>query len=448
MSWLDQIKTQLTITTGDGKSYTPQWINAKKRLEFNIAKFQFPKVSGSLVDRREPLGMEYDLEIYFQGDGATGPPNESRDILTGYDPNSNGSTNLNLTLDHLQAAQDFQTSAVDKRAWVIKHPFYGQLTVQPISLNIDNSVLNISKIVCIVIETISQDYPKSVTQPTNYISNAAITTAQTFSTATANVINDAGDNIPANVSASSMNKLQSNFSKFQSAVAKSINQTTADFNGYMNVFNQAYNSIDGLISDASQVLNLLQAIVNKPATFIMSVKDRVALLQGQFTTLETTITGSMSNLDKLLYTTFAGGSIGAMSLAYSTLQPGDLVLATDTLDAISQLLNYYNQYILDLDNMQTNSYNSPNAFIPNHDSLVQLEELINFTLSNLWAIALNGKQQRSIVLETGSNWIELTHQLYGLDAADNNLTTLMQQNNAGLSTLLHVPKNTEVIYYI
>lgn len=443
MSWLDQIKTQLTITTGDGKSYTPQWMNAKKRLEFNIAKFQFPHVPGSLVSRKEPLGMEYDLEIYFQGDGASGKPNEGRDTLTGI----TGTTIVPILVDYLQATADFQTSATDKRPWVIKHPFYGQITVQPISLSIDNSAFNVSKINCTIIETISQDYPVAIASPKGYIASAAINTAQTLSTSTATAIDD-GDNIPGPVSTKSIGKLQSQFNAFQKAVANAVNQTTADFNGYMNTFNQAYNGIDNLISDASQVLNLLQAVVNKPATFIMSVRNRVTLLQNQFTTLEVGVSGSMSNLDKLLYTTFAGGSIGAMALAYANLQPGDLLYASDTLDAITQLLNNYNQYLLDLDTIQTQNYNSTSSFVPDHDSLVALEQLINFTLSNLFNIALNGRQQRSIVLDTGSNWILLTHRFYGLDNADANLSTLMQQNNAGLSTLLHVPKNSKVIYYI
>ena len=171
-------------------------------------------------------------------------------------------------------------------------------------------------------------------------------------------------------------------------------------------------------------------------------------MQGQFTTLETTITGSMSNLDKLLYMSLGGGCISAMALSCSQLQPNDLVYASDALDTISALLNYYNQYLLDLDNMQTINGGNVTSFIPDFDSLIALEELMNFTISNLWNIALNGKQKRSIVLENDSNWVVLTHQLYGLDDADTNLVTLMQQNNAGLDTALQVRKNTEVIYYI
>ena len=433
MSWLDQIKTGITITTGDGQSYTPSWMVAgtKKRLGFNIAKFEFPKVSGSLVKRSEPLGMEYDLEIYFSGDGGT---EQGPNVGNGY-------------FDYLVATQLFQDSAKDKRAWVIKHPMYGQLTVQPISMTIDNSSLNVSKINAVIIETISQDYPIAIRKPIDVISLDAITTSGLLVSATAN--SDVITKVPpANITAASVNSLQSNFNKFLAQVQKAINTATSDFNSYFNTFNQAYNGINNLIGDASQVLNLLQAVVNKPATFVLSLNSRLKLLQGQFTTLETTITGSMSNLDKLLYMSLGGGCISAMALSCSQLQPNDLVYASDALDTISALLNYYNQYLLDLDNMQTINGGNTTSFIPDFDSLIALEELMNFTISNLWNIALNGKQKRSIVLENDSNWVVLTHQLYGLDDADTNLVTLMQQNNAGLDTALQVRKNTEVIYYI
>ena len=431
MSWLDQIKTQLVITTGDGKSYQPQWINAKKRLGFNIAKFEFPNVPGSLVNRREPLGMEYELELYFQGNGGV---EKGPNVDNGY-------------FDYLVATKLFETSAKDKRPWTLKHPFYGQLIVQPTALSVDNSTLNISKIICSVIETISQDYPIAVTRPTDLISMDAVGASQRLASSTANseVITKVP---PANISAKSINTLKGQFTKFQLSVSNAVNHLTADFTGYMNTFSQAFNSIDNLIGSASQVLNLLQAVVNKPAMFQQDIKSRISLLQGQFNTLGLTITGSMSNLDKLLYTTLAGGSISGMALACANLQEGDLVYASDTLDTIAQLLSYYNQYLANLDSMQTMNGGNVTSFIPDFDSLIALEELMNFTIANLFAIALNGKQQRSIILEVDSNWINLTHRLYGLDNADANLLSLMQQNNAGLSTALQVPKNTKVIYYI
>ena len=92
MSWLDQIKNDLTIVTGDGKRYTPLHINAVKEKEYNTVEFNFPGVSGSLVSRRLPKGRRYALELYFQGE------------------------------DNTTIADAFETSADDPRPWTPQPP--------------------------------------------------------------------------------------------------------------------------------------------------------------------------------------------------------------------------------------------------------------------------------------------------------------------------------------
>jgi len=79
---------------------------------------------------------------------------------------------------------------------------------------------------------------------------------------------------------------------------------------------------------------------------------------------------------------------------------------------------------------------------------MQLNLLLNYTLSNLFNIALNAKQERNQILTEDSNWILLTHKFYGLDAEDANIVQLMEQNKAGLSSVLQVEKNTRVYYYV
>ena len=417
MSWIDQIKTQLVITTGDGFKHTPEWINAKKKVDFNVAKFEFPKVAGSLVYRGEPKGTEYLIELYFQGN------------------------------DHLLDAKQFQTSANDKRAWTVQHPFYGQLKVQPISLEFDNSALNVSKITGIIIETISQDYPVGNTRPQDAITLNAIQCSQSFSTSAANseIITKVP---PANVSAKSIRTLKGQLTKFKNGVDKLVSHLTKDFQSYFNGFSKAYSSINNLVSDASNVLNLTQAVINQPALFSQSLKSRFTILGDQFNTLRATINGQMSNLDKLLYSTNAGSNIGAYCLAVANPQPNDFLYAIDTIATMELLLTQYNIYIADLDAIQTLTGGNTNSFIPDANSLGLLSELVNFTIGNLFDIASNGQQQRSILTEKDTNWILLTHQLYGLDVNDENIIKLMTQNNAGLNSILQVKKNTKIIYYI
>ena len=39
-----------------------------KTKDYNVAEFEFPEVSGTLVSRKKPKGSRYDLEIIFQGE--------------------------------------------------------------------------------------------------------------------------------------------------------------------------------------------------------------------------------------------------------------------------------------------------------------------------------------------------------------------------------------------
>src|SRR5690242_2796658 len=100
MSWLDRITDSLTITTGEGSTFTPNWINAVRQKEYNIAEFEFIEQKGTLVSRKLPRGNKYNIEIYFQGD------------------------------NHLNEAGRFDLAADDPRYWVMAHPFYGHVNVQ------------------------------------------------------------------------------------------------------------------------------------------------------------------------------------------------------------------------------------------------------------------------------------------------------------------------------
>jgi len=73
---------------------------------------------------------------------------------------------------------------------------------------------------------------------------------------------------------------------------------------------------------------------------------------------------------------------------------------------------------------------------------------MNFTLSNLFAIALNAKQERSIVLEEDNNLVNLTHRFYGLDAADENIDEFILNNNIGISEHLLIKKGRILRYYV
>ena len=97
MSWLEKVENKLTITCGDGKEYTPNYLAAQKAVEYNIAEFDFPNIEGTYISRKAPRGRKFPLELYFQGE------------------------------DHLDVADAFELSARDPRPWKLSHPYYDEL---------------------------------------------------------------------------------------------------------------------------------------------------------------------------------------------------------------------------------------------------------------------------------------------------------------------------------
>jgi hypothetical protein len=77
-----------------------------------------------------------------------------------------------------------------------------------------------------------------------------------------------------------------------------------------------------------------------------------------------------------------------------------------------------------------------------------LTNLINFTLSNLFNIALGAKQERFVFLETDSNVILLAHRFYGLVPDDSTIDELIEQNEIGLTEILNIKAGRKIIYFI
>ena len=202
MSWLDRIKDELSIQTGDGVVYKPFWVGATKSKEFNVSEFEFINVSGTLVDRRLPKGNRYNLEIHFQGD------------------------------DHLEQALAFYESTDDVRYWVLQHPFYGYLYVQPLSINQDNTTLNVSKFSIPVVETIIDDNPKTSISQIDSISILKVQLDDNFS-----------NSITAPIQPADTNKLKAT-NKTNYDFTTPIISLPEELQDYNNAFNKANSAID------------------------------------------------------------------------------------------------------------------------------------------------------------------------------------------------------------
>lgn len=398
----------MIITTGDGKEHKPQWLNATRTVDFNIAEFDFVNVQGSLVVRGEPKAQKFNLELYFQGE------------------------------DNLDLAEAFRISANDKRVWRISHPFYGAIICHPVSLLFDNTKLNVTKITGGIIETITDDKPRSNISPVDKITEDKSTLDEVCAATFAATV------IPA---ASDVSKMADTTQQAYDAGA--LVARGDDAQAYFNSFNTASAAILNATAEPLAAIRAVQNFINAPALFADNVHNRLALLQSQFTALRTQLTTIFSPNEKRIYQAQGTALVSSMAVAAATPQAaseyGNMQKA---LDVAQNLLANYNQMLEDLDGLQTENGGSSDSYIPDAGPLIGLNDLISFTVSNLFDIALEAKQERAIILEEDSNAILLTHRFYGMDSADELLDYFIATNNIGLNELLQIRKGRTIFYYV
>ena len=408
MSWLDKIPDNIIIRTGDRREYQPQWLNAKKSVEYNVTEFNFPGLAGTLVKRQLPRGARYSLELFFQGE------------------------------DHLDLREAFETSAADPRDWTIIHPFYGSMVVQPLGFEFDNSGYNVSKVTGTVVETITEDAPKTEEYPPDKIvadkSNLDAVFAESFA---ADVQPDTND----------INNMSANNQNLYKLGSKRI-LTTVDSQEYFDLFNKAEAAVINATADPLAAISALQTAITYPSKFADSVTNRLTTLFDQFSLLRTSLATIISPSSKKIYENNAAAIISSMSQAAATPQDGDYENRDDVYNTIELVLSAYNTYLADLDTLQTDNGGNTESFIPDSSSIMGLSQLVNYTLSNLFNIAIDSKQERAIFVEDDTNVILLAHRFYGLDATDSTIDTIVQNNNIGLNEVLHIRKGRRIIYYV
>jgi hypothetical protein len=408
MSWVERIQNDLVITTGDGQQYRPQWMNAQKAQEFNIAEFEFIDVAGTLVNRSQPKANRYSLEIHFRGE------------------------------DNLDERDAFQASSADPRAWVISHPFYGQITCQPISLSFDNSLYNLTTVTGTVVETITLSGPVVTANPVDKI--AADKDAVDLAIAAAFAVGPA----PGTDEITSLtDSTQTAYTQGSAAV-----KTTEDNEAYFNLFNEATAAIGAATSDPLLAMRATQALLNYPAQFSDNVTTRLNTLQDQFDKLSETLSNYDTPSLKIGYEGQASAIIGAMTVAASTPATGNYFNRGQVLIVINQLISVYNNYVIYIDSLQSTNGGSPSSYIPNSLGLQNLSDLVKYTVSVLFTIAQGAKQERSIVLEYDSNALLLTHRFYGLNDTGTNFDIFTDTNNIGINEILQIKKGRVILYYV
>lgn len=406
MSWIDKLTNDLIITTGDSQRYKPLWMRPTKSTEFNYAEFKFPNLSGSLVVRGTPIGRRFPLEIFFVGE------------------------------NHLDEASKFETSANDKRAWRLEHPYYGLIFVQPTSISFDNTGENVSKVSIQVIETITEDYPKGKSDPLQSILLQKI-----------ELDGLAERDITATIQTTDVNKM-TNVNKKAFSFSVPIIELPEELTEYTDLFNKVNSVVTTAIASPVSAMRGIIALLNYPANLQSNVQDRINTLSSTFTELRKTLTGMTGVASKQIYQTQGTSIISSMCIAAVTPLDKDYTNSKKVMNISDTIIEQYNNFMADLDLLQSTNGGNTTSFIPSPDTIIALNDLVNFTISNLYSIALSSRTERSIITEKDTNIILLTHRFYGLDPNDDNINELFYNNNWGLNHILQIKKNTKVVYFI
>lgn len=408
MSWIEQLKNKMTIITGDGKEYQPEMLNPKVLVGYNVSEFNFPNVEGTYVDKREQLGSKFSLELYFQGE------------------------------NHLETMKEFVFSAKDKRPWIIIHPFYDVLNVQPSSLNIDNSDYNVSKITLTATQTIERVQPLTFIIPVDQIDEDVEITNE--------VIVEQLEDPDAELLLIQVND-------FANKTTPKI-ESDEDGQVFLNKTNTAKEKIANISTDKQGAMISVQDLLLAPAQFSQGVSSKLVMISSNFATLTSQIVGTaqaIKNLPNDFKTSFeAFGASLLTSLCSIVSMPLDSDYGTrnDINLTIEQILNMYNSYIECLDKLEVGTGGNPQDFQPNAETIINLNNLVNFTVSNLFDIAKDAKQERVEILTEDSDFITLAHRFYGLEKTDATIDELILNNNLGLNGILNIKKGTPITYYI
>jgi hypothetical protein len=408
MSWIERIKTEFTITTGDGKSYAPNWLNASKAIEYNISEFVFKELAGSLVKRGTPRGTKYAIEVLFQGE------------------------------DNLDMAQAFEASAADPKPWTIAHPLYGSVLVQPLGLVFDNSAYNVTRITGGVIETISEtpDVPTLSAVDKVIADKSAVDT---------DFLRSYTDNIPQAKVTDIQNMIRNAAATYNGYLAKVT--TNEDAEKLNNLYNTANAAFRNAVANTTSAIASTQALISFPAEVAADAVTRLAMLQNLLVYTHTTIAATAVRSAKLLYEVTAGCIITTMLAVAVTPGLRPYSNRRQVAGVIDTILAGYDSYLATLDAIQSLTGATPGSYIPSQGPLTTLSNAVGYTVTALIGIAASSRKPFSFYLEEDSNAILLTNRLYGMKADDSTLNEFLAVNDIGLNELLNIRKGRLITYY-
>jgi len=406
MSWVEKVDQDIVITTGDGIEYTPLWFEAKKSKEYNLTEYQYPGVPGSFVDRQLPQGPRFELTLVFEG------------------------------AENLEQADRFWRSADNKRPWQISHPLYGAIQVQPESLSYDDSEFNVTRIKAPVIETTDEQGPEDTVDVTTNVQDRKAQTDQAAAEGYASEVQpDPEDG----------KQLQSAAEQLEKAAKGSVKDSSAS-EQLANAVRAASRAAETATVAPQQAIQAAQNLIGLPATFEDTVQNRLDILTNQYESLRAQIAGTTPPNQKKSFEVQQAANLGAQAVTAVT-PIENYVTRGQILSVRSQIAANYEQFIQDLDQLQTDTAGTPEAFVPDNRVQRLLATNVNSVLANLYRKAFRLKREKTYRVPSDTNIFVLAHALYGLDAEDKNLKALIDQNGLGLEEYFLIPQGRLIRYY-
>lgn len=408
MSWLDKIEnSKFTIETGDGKKFSPLWKNSAKSTEFNSTIFDFIEVEGSFVDRKKAKSSKYTLIFWFQGE------------------------------DNIEQAESFEISSKDSRAWTVNHPFYGTLKGQPLSLERDDSNLNVTQITVEFWESITNQFPRKKIAPLDSLQSKGLV----HSNSSAQIYASKVDLKPVDQAIVKQNV--TNFSLKYDNLLDDVN-----YPEYQAALSKALQSIDEIITGPVQAIKDINTLIALPSEFQKSIQQRLKLLYEIYKDAKETLGITPNRNSKSYFEATAGAVISSISAAILSPINNDYITRTQVQQIAIDFINLYNDYLQTLDSLQIQMDDINNSFSIGFEGQSNLSSMVIESLSNLYQLAFNSKQERIVQCDRDTNLILLTHKYMGLDSLDENIEKFRIINNIKNKSLFVVKKGRQIKYFV
>lgn len=397
MNWLDRINDiELEIITGDGQSFKPLWKEARKNVKYNTEGFDFVGVEGTYVERKKQSGNQFPVLFYFQGE------------------------------DCIEQARKFEYAARDSRAWTIIHPIYDSILVQPLSLEFDNSVLNISKITGIVWETINWKYPLHELNVKITIvrikKDIDIRNAEVFENNIDITSPDLTDDalLSCDIIGKSYEILTNVFEKV---------------NILKDLLRSASAAAQNILSLPLYFMQQIQNLINFPFLIKQNIEFKINQVIDNYNDLKDVIVGVNDNNE--LYAAYSFSLLSTICQIAASPEDVDYNTRQDVLNTIDKIIILNNDIINTFDDI---------SYQPDANLSLQLDRIVNTTVANLYDIAWNARQERSFILEKDNNIVNLAYKYFG--KGDENLQKFIDVNILTKDELLQINKGRKLIYYV